>query len=111
MRFKGKGQGTKKFEGNGNYCKKYGHTARDGRKRKADDAQKQRNVGAVDQSSVQSTSSAASVGAVALVSSTPSGAGLGRLVMAISDQGESFDAYQVFDGSRPEVVVMVAIDS
>ena len=72
---------------------------------------KQKNVGAVDQSSVQSTSSTASVGAVALVSSTSAGSGLGRLVMAISDQGERFDAYQVFDGTRPEVVVMMAIDS
>ena len=44
---KGKGQGTQKFEGNCNYCKKYGHMARDCRKKKADDAQKQRNVGAV----------------------------------------------------------------
>ena len=26
--------------------------------------------------------------------------------MAISDQGERVDAYQVFDGTRPEVVVM-----
>ena len=108
---KGKGQGTQKFEGNCNYCKKYGHMARDCRKKKADDAQKQKNVGAVDQSSVQSTSSTASVGAVALVNSTSSGAGLGMLVMAISDKGERFDAYQVFDGSRPEVVVMMATDS
>ena len=107
----GKGQGTQKFEGNCNYRKKYGHMARDCRKKKADDAQKQRHVGAVDQSTVQSTSSTASVGAVALVSSTPSGAGIGRLVMAISDQGERFDAYQVFDGSRHEVVVMMVIDS
>ena len=37
---KGKGQGTQKFDGNCNYCKKYGHIARDCRKKKADDAQK-----------------------------------------------------------------------
>ena len=108
---KGKGQGTQKFDGNRNYRKKYGHMARDCRKKKADDAQKQKKVGAVDQSSVQSTSSTASVGAVALISSTTAGSGLGRLVMAISDQGERVDAYQVLDGTRPEVVVMMAVDS
>ena len=108
---KGKGQGTQKFDGNCNYCKKYGHMARDCRKKKADDAQKQKNVGAVDQSSVQSISSTASVGAMALVSSTSAGSRLGRLVMGISDQGERVDAYQVFGGTRPEVVVMMAIDS
>ena len=43
---------------------------------KADEAQKQKNVGAVDQSSVQSTSS---------------------WVMAISDQGERVDAHQVLE--------------
>ena len=52
---KGKGQGTQKFDGNCNYCKTYGHMARDCRKKKADEAQKQKNVEAVDQSSVQST--------------------------------------------------------
>ena len=31
--------------------------------------------------------------------------------MAISDQGERVDAYQVLDGTRPEVVVMMAVDS
>ena len=78
-------EGTQKFwlqllqEAHGTNC----------RKKKADEAQKQKNVGAVDQSSVQSTSSTASVGAVALVSSTSQGSGLGRLIMAISDQGES----------------------
>ena len=60
--------------------------ARDCCKKKADDAQKQKNVGAVDESSVQSSSSTASVGAVALVSSTSAGSGLGRLFMAISDR-------------------------
>ena len=85
--------------------------ARDCRKKKTDDAQKQKNLGAVDQSSVQSTSSTASVGVVALVSSTSEGSGLGSLVMAISDQGERVDAYQAFDGTRPEVVVMMAADS
>ena len=79
----GKGQGTQKFDGNCNYCKKYGHMARDCCKKKADDAQKQKNVGAVDQSSVQSTSSTGSVGAVALVNSTSAGSEHGRLVMAI----------------------------
>ena len=108
---KGKGQGTQKFDGNCNYCKKFGHMAGDCRKKKADDAQKQKNVGAVDQSSVQSTSSTASVGVVALVSSTSAVSGLGRLVMAISNQGERVDAYQVLDGTRPEVVVMMAVDS
>ena len=108
---KGKGQGTQKFDGNCNHCKKYGHMARDCRKKKADDAQKQKNAGAIDQSSVQSTSSTASVGAVALISSTTAGSGLGRLVIAISDQGERVDAYQVLDGTRPEVVVMMAVDS
>ena len=63
---KGKVQGTQKFDGHCNYCKKYGHMARDCRKKKSDEAQKQKNVGAVDQSSVKSTSSTASVGAVAL---------------------------------------------
>ena len=108
---KGKGQGTQKFDGNCDYCKKYGHMARDCRKKKADEAQKQKNVGAVDQSSVQSTSSTASVGAVALVNSITAGSELGRLVMAISDQGERVDSYQVLDGTRPEVVVMMAVDS
>ena len=107
---KGKGQGTQKFDGNCNYCKKYGHMARDCCKKKADDAQKQKNVGAVDQSSVQSTSSTGSVGAVALVNSTSAGSGLGRLVMAICDQGERVDAYHFLDGTRPEVVVMMAVD-
>ena len=46
---KGKGQGTQKFDGNCNYCKKYGHMARDCRKKKADEVQKHKNVGAVDQ--------------------------------------------------------------
>ena len=32
---KGKGQGTQKFDGNCNYCKKYGHMARDCRKKKS----------------------------------------------------------------------------
>ena len=41
---KGKGQGTQKFDGNCNYCKKCGHMARDCRKKKADEAQKQKNV-------------------------------------------------------------------
>ena len=85
--------------------------ARDCRKKKADGAQKQKNVGAVDQSSVQSTSSTASVGAVALINSTTAGSGLGRLVMAISDQEDRMDSYQVLDGTRPEVVVMMAVDS
>ena len=49
---KGKGQGTQKFDGKCNYWKKYGHVARDCRKKKADDAQKQKNVGAVDRSSL-----------------------------------------------------------
>ena len=89
----------------------YGHMARDCRKKKADDAQKQKNVCAADQSSVQSTSSTASVGAVALVNSTSAGSGLGRLVMAICDRGERVDAYQVLGGTRPEVVVMMAVDS
>ena len=40
--------------------------ARNCRKKKSDEAEKQKNVGAVDQSSVQSTSSTASVGAVCL---------------------------------------------
>ena len=31
--------------------------------------------------------------------------------MAISDQGERVDSYQVLDGTRPEVVVMMAVDS
>ena len=66
-------------------------------------------MGAVDKSSVQSTSSTASVGAVALISPTTAGSGFGRLVMAICDQ--SVDSYQVFDGIRPEVVVMMAVDS
>ena len=39
---KGKGQGTQKFDVNCNYCKKYGHMARDCRKKKADEAQKQK---------------------------------------------------------------------
>ena len=108
---KGKGQGTQKFDGHCNYCKKYGHMARDCRKKKADEAEKQKNVGAVDQSSVQSTSSTASVGAVALINSTTAGSGLGRLVMAISDQEDRLDSYQVLDGTRPEVVVMMAVDS
>ena len=105
------GQGTQKFDGHCNNCKKYGHMARDCRKKKADEAQKQKNVGAVDQSSVQSTSSTASVGAVALINSTTAGSGLGRLVMAISDQEDRMDSYQVLDGTRPEVVVMMAVDS
>ena len=96
---KGKGQGTQKFDGNCNYCKKYGHMARDCRKKKADGALKQKNVGAVE-SSVHSTSSTASVGAVALISSTTAGSGLGRLVMAISDQGERVDSYPVDSGSE-----------
>ena len=75
-----------------------------------DEAQKQKNVGAVDQSSVKSTSSTASVGAVALMNSTAAGSGLGRLVMAISDQDQRMDSYQVLDGTRPEVVVMMAVD-
>ena len=66
MNVAGKGQGTQKFDGHCNYCKKYGHMARDCRKKKSDEAQKQKNVGAVDQSSVKSTSSTANVGAVAL---------------------------------------------
>ena len=37
---KGKGQATQKFDGNCNYCKKYGHMARDCRKKKTDEAQK-----------------------------------------------------------------------
>ena len=78
--------------------------ARDCRKKKSDEAQKQKNVGAVDQSSVQSTSSTASVGAAG-------GSGLGRLVMAISDHEHRMDSYQVLDGTRPEVVVMMAVDS
>ena len=53
---KGKGQGTPKFEGNCNYCKKYGHMARYCRRKKADDAQKQKNMGAVDQSTSMCTS-------------------------------------------------------
>ena len=73
-----------------------GHMARDCRKKKkADEAQQQKNVGAVDQPSVQSTSSTASVGAVALINSTTAGSGLGRLVMAIFDQEERMDSYQV----------------
>ena len=108
---KGKGQGTQKFDGHCNYCKKYGHMASDCRKKKADEAQKQKNVGAVDQSSVQSTSLTASVGAVALINSTTAGSGLGRLVMAISDQEDRLDSYQVLDGTRPEVVVVMAVDS
>ena len=31
--------------------------------------------------------------------------------MAIADQGEKVDAYQVFNGTRPEVVMMMAINS
>ena len=31
--------------------------------------------------------------------------------MAISDQEERMDSYQVLDGTRPEVVVMMAVDS
>ena len=31
--------------------------------------------------------------------------------MAISDQGERVDSYQVLDGTRPEVVVMMVVDS
>ena len=31
--------------------------------------------------------------------------------MAISDQEEKVDSYQVLDGTRPEVVVMMAVDS
>ena len=85
--------------------------ARDCRKKKADEVQKQKNVGAVDQSSVHSTSSTASVGAVALINSATAGSGLGRLVMAISDQEERMDSFQVLDGTRPEVVVMMAVDS
>ena len=85
--------------------------ARDCRKKKADEAQEQKNVGAVDQSSVQSTSSTASVGAVALINSTTAGSGLGRLVMAISDQEERMDSYQVLDGTRPDSVVMMSVDS
>ena len=85
--------------------------ARDCRKKKADEVQKQKNVGAVDQSSVQSTSSTASVGAVALINSATAGSGPGRLVMAISDQEERMDSYQVLDGTMPEVVVMIAVDS
>ena len=65
---KGKGQGTQKFDGNCNYCKKYGHMARDCREKEADEALNQKHVSVVDQSSVQSTSSTASVGAVALIS-------------------------------------------
>ncbi len=53
----------------------------DCRKKKADDAQKQKNVGVVYQSSVQSISSTASVGAVALINSATAGSGLGRLVI------------------------------
>ena len=52
---KGQGKGTQTYDGNCNYCKKYGHMARDCREKKADDAQKQKNVSAVDQSSVQPT--------------------------------------------------------
>ena len=85
--------------------------ARDWRKKKADEAQKQKNVGAVDQSSVQSTSSTAGVGAVALINPTTAGSGLGKLVMTMSNQEERMDSYQVLDGTRPEVVVMMAVDS
>ena len=31
--------------------------------------------------------------------------------MAISDQEERMDSYQVLDGTRPQVVVMMAVDS
>ena len=84
--------------------------ARDYRKKMADEAQKHRNVGTVDKFSVQSTSSTESIGAVTLVNSTSAGSGLGRLVMTISDQ-ERVDAYQVLEGTRSEIVVMMTVDS
>ena len=39
---KGKGQGTQEFDGHCNCCKKYGHMERDCRKKKSDEAQKQK---------------------------------------------------------------------
>ena len=41
---KGKGPGTQKFVGNCNYCKKYGHMARDCRKKKAEERGSCRSV-------------------------------------------------------------------
>ena len=89
---------------------------------KEDVSQKQKNVGAIEQSFAQSTSSAASVDAVALTSSQPECSLLGRLVMAIAKRVGKVDAYQVFQGTRPGLaklvmaiadrgVVMMAIDS
>ena len=47
----GAGLGTQKFEGTCNCSKKYGHMARDCREKKADESQKQKNVGAIEESS------------------------------------------------------------
>ena len=104
---KGKGQGTQKFDGN---C-----TARSMGTWQETVVRKKRTRHKSRKTWVLLTnplcSRPKSVGAVALISSTTAGSGLGRLVMAISDQGEKVDSYQVLDGTRPEVVVMMAVDS
>ena len=75
---KGKGQGTQKFDGHCNCCKKYGHMARDCRKKKPDEAQKKTWVLLINPLCRRPH--------VALMNSTAAGSGLGRLVMVISDQ-------------------------